>query len=760
MANLAKTRKPIGARTQGTRNRATTVPNRAETRVADRQVNAPLTGGNSSEAEKLASILGVAKQAGSALVDLRREEDVKDRAAARTQAALDASTGAGPADMGGTAGRAYSNAYFGFQAQEQSIAAATRAEEKVTALLNDPEAKPDLDDLSDIINAEFSGVAMDEDGALRYSDLPDAQRAMAGILSESRTKLMAAGMKAIKAREDLDLISAAARSYTTQLTTPPAPSQNLVPQPGDVMSVEVEPSEYASDSKKATVLDTGMGAPVPIQTTGRLPFGDRSAITNNHAQHRQRGSNGVDIDGRIGDPIETPADAKVLKVAENGPSGKYVILSHGRDAAGNEITSSYSHLNDFNVVPGQTLPAGSIIGAMGNTGRVSKGPGGDGSHLHWRVKVNGADADPLTFDFSGTRDGSPAEALEGIEEIDIEFATAKAEGAIPVVNVEDFYKSLPPGIDKKQAKTVLMDHLVSTASEQSRPHILEGAAQSLRDDGTPSWTPAEQQDLRDEARRIRTQARQDREQARAERWQKADDQLILAIANGQRPSLRSLREAANAGEIDPQRVLWTEQRYEAEDEKARIRADRAQAEAHQQREARVDAYVAGLAVPILLGRSHNLNEGDVERMFRTGKLGTDEFGNPSVGALRNASTLRSAIASGAAARNEDPLTARAIATLENSFRPDTAGTGFSDLFGGGGSNSNPNARVMDVQDYSYMMSLVTHHLEEGKTGPEAVRIAQQWGLDNSRLSTDIRQRTDSDLSQREAELAAKASGAR
>ena len=51
----------------------------------------------------------------------------------------------------------------------------------------------------------------------------------------------------------------------------------------------------------------------------------------------------------------------------------------------------YGHLNEFNVVQGQKVKAGDIIGFVGNTGR-STGP-----HLHYEIRRFGSDINPHNY---------------------------------------------------------------------------------------------------------------------------------------------------------------------------------------------------------------------------------------------------------------------------------------------------------------------------------------------------------------------------
>lgn len=114
---------------------------------------------------------------------------------------------------------------------------------------------------------------------------------------------------------------------------------------------------------------------------------------------------GLDISGagNFGSPIYAAADG-VVELAFNGcPSsgkGKYDTCGYGGRTLGNQITINhgndyvtiYGHLHQsMNVRVGQTVSRGDRIGSMGHSGK-STGP-----HLHFEVKYNGVNLNPLSI---------------------------------------------------------------------------------------------------------------------------------------------------------------------------------------------------------------------------------------------------------------------------------------------------------------------------------------------------------------------------
>ena len=68
-----------------------------------------------------------------------------------------------------------------------------------------------------------------------------------------------------------------------------------------------------------------------------------------------------------------------------GGYGLFVALEHGGG-----IETRYGHMSQLNVVPGQQVRKGDVIGFVGSTGR-STGP-----HLHYEIRINGSAIDPAS----------------------------------------------------------------------------------------------------------------------------------------------------------------------------------------------------------------------------------------------------------------------------------------------------------------------------------------------------------------------------
>jgi murein DD-endopeptidase MepM/ murein hydrolase activator NlpD len=115
---------------------------------------------------------------------------------------------------------------------------------------------------------------------------------------------------------------------------------------------------------------------------GRIdPFNGRTAIHT-----------GVDFHGDYGAPVRATAGGKVTVAGATGGYGKMVEIDHG-----NGLSTRYAHLSEINVQEGQIVPIGTIVGALGSSGR-STGP-----HLHYETRIDGEPVDPLRFLRAGAR---------------------------------------------------------------------------------------------------------------------------------------------------------------------------------------------------------------------------------------------------------------------------------------------------------------------------------------------------------------------
>ena len=96
----------------------------------------------------------------------------------------------------------------------------------------------------------------------------------------------------------------------------------------------------------------------------------------------------VDLAGTVGDPIKATASGVVTFAKYQRYLGNSVKIKHKYG-----YETLYAHLHNVKVKVGDTVEKGDIIGTMGKTGRST------GTHLHYRISLNGKSQNPLGYFF-------------------------------------------------------------------------------------------------------------------------------------------------------------------------------------------------------------------------------------------------------------------------------------------------------------------------------------------------------------------------
>lgn len=112
------------------------------------------------------------------------------------------------------------------------------------------------------------------------------------------------------------------------------------------------------------------------------PFGERDQPTAGASTNHK----GVDIDAKNGSKIYAAQSGKVIQAGWNGGYGYCVTIHHDHG-----VSTLYAHMSSYNVKVGQQVSRGQVIGKCGSTGIST------GAHIHYEVRVNGVQIDPLPY---------------------------------------------------------------------------------------------------------------------------------------------------------------------------------------------------------------------------------------------------------------------------------------------------------------------------------------------------------------------------
>jgi murein DD-endopeptidase MepM/ murein hydrolase activator NlpD len=98
---------------------------------------------------------------------------------------------------------------------------------------------------------------------------------------------------------------------------------------------------------------------------------------------------GMDFTAPAGTDVYSTGNGVIVTVQSSKRGlGNHIIVDHGFG-----YTSIYAHLSNFNIRVGQKVQRGDIIGFVGNTGTSVA------NHLHYEIKLNDVNVDPVNFYF-------------------------------------------------------------------------------------------------------------------------------------------------------------------------------------------------------------------------------------------------------------------------------------------------------------------------------------------------------------------------
>ena len=219
----------------------------------------------------------------------------------------------------------------------------------------------------------FALAGVDVEGALGPSTLRiNVQLAKGGVRDLSRTVEIHA-----------------AHYRTSSLTVEP---QFVEPGPEELKQIEADKlvKEKVFGASASEPLWAGdFRAPVTAEPTDS--FGTRRTFNGKLASIHK----GMDFRAAAGTPVRAGNSGVVVLARPLYYEGNFVVIDHGLG-----LYTLSMHLSRIDVLEGQRVAAGDLLGLSGATGRVT------GPHLHWAVRWQNAYLDPaklLRLDLSKAR---------------------------------------------------------------------------------------------------------------------------------------------------------------------------------------------------------------------------------------------------------------------------------------------------------------------------------------------------------------------
>ena len=195
------------------------------------------------------------------------------------------------------------------------------------------------------------------------------------------------------------------------------PPETVDPGPEALARIRADAARVRAARAAASDLEGWREAlewPVAGPVTGR--FGARRILDG----QPRRPHFGVDIAAPAGAPVRAAAAGRVTLAETLFLSGGTAIIDHGMG-----LSSSYLHLGEIAVAPGDTVARGDVLGAVGATGRAT------GPHLDWRLNWYETRLDPARAagPMPETTPGTTPDASPGRPAASGDAATATVPGA-------------------------------------------------------------------------------------------------------------------------------------------------------------------------------------------------------------------------------------------------------------------------------------------------------------------------------------------
>lgn len=193
------------------------------------------------------------------------------------------------------------------------------------------------------------------------------------------------------AKMELDVLYSEANAVTEQL------NQDIDHYNAEIAQAEADQAALQEKIDELLRQNAGSGQAY-ISGSMYWPAPSCSYISSTVKYRWGKWHNGIDIcgSGCYGTSVVSGADGIVSYADWMSGYGWTVIVDHGIDSNGNNVTSLYAHCAELYVYEGQYVSGGETIAAVGSSGN-STGP-----HLHFEVRLDGSPVDPISYGYVST----------------------------------------------------------------------------------------------------------------------------------------------------------------------------------------------------------------------------------------------------------------------------------------------------------------------------------------------------------------------
>lgn len=208
------------------------------------------------------------------------------------------------------------------------------------------------------------------------ADLREKAKSLAALILMSSIATIVAGAQApateqeANQKKDAKAVEQQVVAEEQATIIPPAPV--ITKRKSDAILIPIEDAQPEAKYEERPV----------ISSNARV--GSMFGYRRDPFTRRAKFHSGVDIKARWGDPVGASQTGVVKFAGWYHGYGQIVIIDHGGG-----ITTHYAHLSSFDVVVGDRVERGVIVGRAGSTGRATS------PHLHYEVRTDGNPVNPF-----------------------------------------------------------------------------------------------------------------------------------------------------------------------------------------------------------------------------------------------------------------------------------------------------------------------------------------------------------------------------